>query len=114
MALGFGNSASPLSIPAVPQLGGGGVSPSVNAAAAPLGLDKLLQSPAANAPLLPQQNAPIAAANKSAASTNPPANPLAPDNNIHPVIAQIQHPEFQNFVSSVMNGVNQSTQPGAS
>lgn len=109
MALGFGNSVNPLSIPAVPQMGGGGVSPAAIAtAAAPSGLDKLLQSPMANAPLLPQKNGPIAAA------AQPQTNPLAPDNNIHPVMAQIQHPEFQNFVSSVMDGVNQSNQPGVS
>lgn len=49
-------------------------------------------------------NAPIAAA----------ANQSSPTANQSPVMAQIQHPEFQNFIQSVMQNVGQSNQPGGS
>lgn len=112
-ALGFGggggghsSSVAPIAAPAM----GPATVPSANGfTPAVPNLNNVAQSPAASNPLLPQANAPIAAANQSAAS-----NPLSPNDGASPVMAQIQHPEFQNFISSVMSNVNQSNQPGVS
>lgn len=103
-ALGFGagdkTSGSPAAPVAAPQMAPATV-PSANGfMPVTPNLNNVAQNPNAANPLV--ANAPIAAAQ-------------VPNNaSQQPVMAQIQHPEFQNFISSVMNNVNQSNQPGGS
>lgn len=107
-ALGFGSgpnehSSSPAPAASIPQANAASVPSANNFSAIAPNLNNVSSSPSAPmaANPLATPNAPIAAAANQSSTANQT-----------PIIAQIQHPDFQNFISSVMNNVGQSNQPG--